>query len=84
VRPTPLAAGTGLRQDPAMAAQPTRRDLDLVVERACAVWDPAAAVVWLRSPNAHLDHARPLDVLALRGPDEVLAALDAEEAGSYA
>jgi hypothetical protein len=38
----------------------------------------------MHSQNAHLDGARPMDVLALRGPDEVLEALDATIAGSYA
>ena len=59
-------------------------DLDHVVARAQMVWEPAIALDWLRSPNSHLDGAVPLDVLELRGPAEVLDALDAVLSGAYA
>lgn len=59
-------------------------DLDHVVARAQMVWEPDIALDWLRSPNSHLDGATPLDVLELRGPAEVLDALDAVLSGAYA
>jgi hypothetical protein len=40
--------------------------------------------VWLRSANGHLNGATPLVWLRTRGPDGLIAAIDAEEAGSYA
>ncbi len=60
------------------------RDFDLVLERACQVWEPSVARVWLHSQNAHLGGARPIDVLRERGAQEVLDALDAAAAGTYA
>ena len=59
-------------------------DLDHVVARAQMVWAPEIALAWLRSPNSHLNGAVPLDVLELRGPAEVLDALDAVLSGAYA
>lgn len=59
-------------------------DLDHVVARAQLVWEPEIALDWLRSANSHLDGAAPLDVLELRGPAEVLDALDAVLSGAYA
>jgi len=59
-------------------------DLDHVVARAQLVWEPEIALDWLHSPNSYLDGAVPLDVLELRGPAEVLDALDAVLSGAYA
>ena len=59
-------------------------DLDHVLARALLLWEPTAAHIWLESPNAHLGHARPVDVLATRGAGEVLDALDAALSGAYA
>lgn len=59
-------------------------DLDHVLNRALQVLWPDQAGVWLTSPNAHLGGARPMDVLALRGPGPVLDALDAYADGAYA
>jgi uncharacterized protein (DUF2384 family) len=59
-------------------------DLDAVLRRALLLWEPDVARIWLRSPNAYLDHARPLDVVMTRGAGDVIAALDAALAGSFA
>ncbi len=64
----------------------SRRLLDLthVYSRALLLWEEPVARDWLQSPNAYLDHARPVDVLATRGASEVLDALDATQSGVYA
>ena len=54
-----------------------------VLTAAERVWAPSVALVWLQSPNADLDHAAPIDVLAVRGPADVLAAVERELAGAY-
>jgi uncharacterized protein (DUF2384 family) len=59
-------------------------DLDHVLARALLLWEPAVAHDWLESPNAYLNHARPVDVVATRGAGEVLDALDAAFGGAFA
>ncbi|KXO92751.1 Protein of uncharacterised function (DUF2384) (plasmid) [Tsukamurella tyrosinosolvens] len=56
-------------------------DLDLVLARAAEIWAPAVIQDWLTGSNSYLGGARPIDVLRLRGPEEVLAALEAARAG---
>ncbi len=58
-------------------------DLDYVVARAEMVWPPDVALEWLEGANSYLDGARPIDVLKLRGPTEVIDALDAALSGSF-
>lgn len=60
------------------------QDLDYVWDRITDDRSPEAAHIWLRSANAFLRGATPLTWLKTRGPDDVIAAIDAEEAGSYA
>lgn len=50
-----------------------------VAERASRIWPLSVVPDWLVGSNDYLDGARPIDVIRLRGPAEVLAALDAEE-----
>ncbi len=59
-------------------------DLDHVLTRALMLWAPRVAIDWLTSANAHLDGARPIDVLRIRGSAEVIEALDAATAGAFA
>src|SRR3954451_1137495 len=59
------------------------QDFDYVWDRLTDDRSPDSAHVWLRSANAFLRGAAPLTWLRTRGPDEVIAAIDAEEAGSY-
>lgn len=58
-------------------------DLDHVLARATLIWEPEVAIDWLIGSNAHLDGARPIDILRVRGSAEVLGALDAAAAGAY-
>ncbi|MDR6688445.1 hypothetical protein J2Y41_004035 [Arthrobacter sp. 1088] len=55
-----------------------------VVSRAVEYWPRSAAVIWLRSPNQHLDGATPVEFLPKHGPEQVLAALDASLWGTFA
>lgn len=59
-------------------------DLDHVMARAQLLWAPAVATVWLNSPNAFLDGAKPMDVLRTRGSGDVIHALDATMSGAFA
>lgn len=60
-------------------------DVDYVVTFALTVWaDPAVVEDWLTTPNAHLDGAIPVERIRREGASEVVAALRAEAAGSYA
>lgn len=58
-------------------------DVQVVRERAAQVWSPEVVDDWLYGANSYLDGARPIDVLQVRGPGEVLKALDAAEAGAF-
>lgn len=60
------------------------QDLEYVWDRLTDDRPSEAAHIWLRSANAFLNGAAPITWLRTRGPDEVIAAIDAEEAGSYA
>lgn len=60
------------------------QDLDYVWDRLTDERRPEAANIWLRSPNAYLNGVAPLSWLKARGAEEIIAAIDAEEAGSYA
>lgn len=60
------------------------QDFEYVWDRITDDRPPEAAHIWLASANAFLDGATPLSWLKSRGPDDVIAAIDAEEAGSYA
>lgn len=59
-------------------------DLDHVLARALMLWPPDIAVDWLSGTNAFLEGARPIDVLRTRGSRDVIEALDATLAGSFA
>jgi uncharacterized protein (DUF2384 family) len=59
-------------------------DLDHVFAVALQVWEERVARDWMTTANAHLDFARPIDVVVLRGSAEVVEALRAEAAGAYA
>jgi hypothetical protein len=60
------------------------QDFDYVWDRLTSERSAESAALWLRSPNSFLDGIDPLTWLRTRGPDQVVAAVDAEEAGSYA
>ena len=59
-------------------------DVDHIFARTRMLWGKDAALAWLTGNNAFLGGARPVDVLRSRGTRDVLDALDAELAGSFA
>lgn len=63
---------------------PENPALTVVRARAEQVWAAPVAELWLHSANTYLGGARPVDVVELRGPQEVLDALDAITAGAFA
>jgi uncharacterized caspase-like protein len=81
-----LSAYSRARRDlPADTAAVTLLErAEQVVSAATAIWEESVAATWLGSANSHLGGARPVDVLMLDGPDQVLAALESSAAGSFA
>lgn len=69
---------------PSRAVHRRITDFDYVWDRLTAVRSPEVAHIWLDSPNAFLGGASPSTWLSQHGTAEVVAALDAEEAGSFA
>ena len=69
------------RPNPAAARR--IKDFEYVWDRASDEMSPKDAHIWLESANSFLGGATPLVVLETRGPGEVIAALDAEAAGSF-
>lgn len=60
-------------------------DLEYVLTHALLVWGSVeVARDWLISSNAHLDGARPVDWIKVNGTSEVVDALRAQAAGTYA
>lgn len=59
-------------------------DLDHAFAVALQVWEPVVAGDWMTTANAHLDGARPIDVVRVRGTGEVVDALRSEAAGAFA
>jgi len=57
---------------------------ELALARLLRLYDRQTALRWLEGFNAHLGGRRPVDLLSAGRLAEVLAAIDAEEAGSYA
>jgi hypothetical protein len=69
---------------PGPRVAPLLVDLDHVVGRLILVWDESLVADWLTSSNAFLEGARPIDVIATRGTSEVVEAIEAEAAGTFA
>ncbi len=66
-----------------LVAQGIASYAEAVRERLSALWTDPPIEVWLTSTNAHLDGARPLDVVALNGPGPVMEAIEIEVAGGF-
>ncbi|HAS33273.1 antitoxin Xre/MbcA/ParS toxin-binding domain-containing protein [Microbacterium sp. UBA3394] len=64
-----------------LMAEAIASDVEAVRERLSALWTDPAIDVWLTSANAHLDGARPIDVLALGGLGPVIEAIEIEVVG---
>jgi transcriptional regulator with XRE-family HTH domain len=58
--------------------------LDYVVNVYAQHRLPSTFITWLQSPNAFLNGAAPAAVLEMEGPGRVVAAVQAEAAGSFA
>ena len=69
---------------PSARFAPLLVDLDHVVGRLLLIWDQSVVFDWLTGPNGFLEGARPIDVIAARGTNEVVEAVEAEAAGAYA
>ena len=54
-------------------------DLDYVMARAALIYVPVIASEWHFGHDSYLEGARPIDILHLRGVNDVLDALDAQE-----
>ncbi len=71
-------------ENPNPRARRLIQDFDYVWSRLIDERPSETAAVWLSSPNAFLGGATPLVWLRTRGAEDVVGAIDAEEAGSYA
>lgn len=60
------------------------QDFDYVWGRLTDERSPDVAELWLSSPNAFLNGATPIGWMKTRGAEDVVGAIDAEEAGSFA
>jgi hypothetical protein len=58
--------------------------LELVTARLAEVYHPAVIQDWLLGFNAHLGNRRPVDMIRMGRISEVLGAIDAAAAGSFA
>lgn len=58
--------------------------VEIVLARLLRIYSRETALKWLTGFNAHLGDRRPLDLLRAGRLSDVLDALDAEEAGSFA
>jgi putative toxin-antitoxin system antitoxin component (TIGR02293 family) len=69
-----------------MSAEMSKRVIDLhdVLTRALQIFAPDTAMRWLVGNEPFLNHARPIDVLALRGAAPLIDALEGIDAGAYA
>lgn len=59
-------------------------DLEYVLDRALRIFYPDEVGPWLSHPEPLLGDAIPLNVLALRGPAQIIAALTRIDAGAFA
>jgi hypothetical protein len=69
---------------PGPQVAPVLVDLDHIVGRLLLIWDRSVIGDWLTGANSFLDGARPIDVLVARGSVDVIEAIEAETAGTYA
>ena len=57
---------------------------EFVLSRLLSLYGQDTAIKWLHGVNPHLRDRRPIDLLAEGRITDVLQAIDADEAGSYA
>jgi DNA-binding transcriptional regulator YdaS (Cro superfamily) len=58
--------------------------LELVMSQLLRLYSPPAAARWLEGVNPHLGDRRPIDLIRRGSARELLAAIAAERAGSFA
>jgi transcriptional regulator with XRE-family HTH domain len=71
-------------EEPDSVNQRKVEGLEFVLARLLALHEREVAIDWLQGINAHVGDRRPIDLLAAGRITEVLGAIDADEAGSYA
>jgi hypothetical protein len=71
-------------QEPDPGNQRKVEATELAMARLLRLYDAATARLWLAGTNAHLANRRPMDLLARGRLADVLAAIDAEEGGTFA
>lgn len=59
-------------------------DLDFIIARAQMVWDPAVVPAWLHGSSAFFEGATPLEMVRRGRTSEVLDAITAEAATTFA
>lgn len=84
VSPSQTTRWASGQERPGVTAAPLLIDLEHVLARVRLVWGEPAATVWMDSANAHLNGAKPVDVMRAEGVGRVLRALDADTWGSGA
>ncbi len=72
------------KETPSPVAARRLVDLDHVLARFLLLWDKSLAQGWLTSSNGFLDGARPIDVILTKGSSEVIDAIEAEAAETFA
>lgn len=83
---SPSRVSRWLRQGEGPDAQNRRKleALEFVLARLLSFMLPDTAVKWLNGSNPFLNHFRPIDYLAQGRVHDVLEAVDATQAGSFA
>jgi len=71
-------------EEPDQANRRKLEGVEFVLGRLLDLYQRDVAVDWLQGENAHLGNRRPIDLLATGRIAEVLEAVQADEAGSYA
>ncbi len=71
-------------ENPNPRARRLIHDFDYVWGRLTDDRAPEVAELWLSSPNAFLNGTTPITWMRTRGAEDVVGAIDAEEAGSFA
>jgi uncharacterized protein (DUF2384 family) len=71
-------------EEPDEANRRKLRGVEFVLARLLDDFDRETALKWLQGVNAHLGNRRPIDLLAAGRATDVVAAIEAEESGSYA
>jgi transcriptional regulator with XRE-family HTH domain len=71
-------------EDPDAENRRKLEGVEFVLSRLLSLYGRDAALDWLLGVNAHVGNRRPIDLLSVGRITEILQAIDADEAGSYA